>query len=486
MASQTSGPGAIRVAPGTVDAQRRPRPPTSGARSSILNTGDRPVQIGSHIHLADVNAALMLRPRRGQPASGSTSRPAPRAGSSRAPPARSTIVALAGPRRRARDPDQARGRRHRWLRSAARSTPRSTARPSATRCASATPTCGSRSRRTSPSVARRRSSAAASRSASRWPSRRRTRAEGALDTVITNAVVLDHWGVVRADVGIRDGRIVALGRSGNPDIADGVHPDLVIGPVDRRDLRRGQDPDRRCDRRPRPPPVPLPARRGAGDRHHHVGGGGTGPSEGSKATTVTPGPWHLAAVHRALDSLPLNVLLMGKGNTVSAPRVSPSRRSAGAAATRSTRTGARRRQRSTRRSGPPTSTASRWRCTPTASTRPATSSRRWRRSAGGRSTPSTPRARAAGTRPTSSRRLASRTSSPARPTRRCRTLSTPSPSTSTCSWSATTSTRGCPRTWRSPSPGSGPPRSRPRTSCTTSAPCRSRRPTPRRWAGSAR
>ena len=58
----------------------------------------------------------------------------------------------------------------------------------------------------------------------------RTSAEGALDTVVTNAVVLDHWGVVKADVGIRDGRIVALGRAGNPDVADGVHPDLEIGP----------------------------------------------------------------------------------------------------------------------------------------------------------------------------------------------------------------------------------------------------------------
>src|SRR5680860_713482 len=57
-----------------------------------------------------------------------------------------------------------------------------------------------------------------------------TRADGALDTVITNAIVLDHWGIVRADVGIRDGRIVALGRAGNPDIADGVHPALLIGP----------------------------------------------------------------------------------------------------------------------------------------------------------------------------------------------------------------------------------------------------------------
>ncbi len=145
-----------------------------------------------------------------------------------------------------------------------------------------------------------------------------TSADGALDTVITNAVVLDHWGVVRADVGIRDGRIVGLGRAGNPDIADGVHPDLVIGPGT--DVVSGEGKI-------------LTA--GAIDIHVHllsrsqihealatgtttIGGGGTGPSEGSKATTVTPGRWHLTAVHRALDDLPVNVLLMGKGNTVSA------------------------------------------------------------------------------------------------------------------------------------------------------------------------
>jgi urease subunit alpha len=144
------------------------------------------------------------------------------------------------------------------------------------------------------------------------------RSGGALDTVITNAVVLDHWGVVRADVGLRDGRIVALGRAGNPDIADGVHPDLVIGPGT--DVISGEGKI-------------LTA--GAIDVHVHllsrsqvaealatgtttIGGGGTGPSEGSKATTVTPGAWHLRSVHRALDELPVNVLLMGKGNTVSA------------------------------------------------------------------------------------------------------------------------------------------------------------------------
>jgi urease subunit alpha len=145
-----------------------------------------------------------------------------------------------------------------------------------------------------------------------------TRVAGAPDTVITNVVVLDHWGVVKTDVGIRDGRIVALGRAGNPDIADGVHADLVIGPAT--DVIAGEGKI-------------LTA--GAIDVHVHflstsqvhealatgittVGGGGTGPSSGSRATTVTPGDWHLRSVHRALDHLPVNVLLMGKGNTVSA------------------------------------------------------------------------------------------------------------------------------------------------------------------------
>ncbi|MEV6416442.1 urease subunit alpha [Kribbella sp. NPDC051718] len=145
-----------------------------------------------------------------------------------------------------------------------------------------------------------------------------TRREGAPDTVITNVLVLDWWGVVRADVGIRDGLIVALGKAGNPDIADGVHPELRIGPST--DVIAGEGRI-------------LTA--GAIDSHVHllspsqlheasatgittIVGGGTGPSEGSKATTVTPGAWHLAQMHRALDALPLNILLLGKGNTVSA------------------------------------------------------------------------------------------------------------------------------------------------------------------------
>ncbi|WP_424862341.1 urease subunit alpha [Streptomyces sp. MMS24-I29] len=145
-----------------------------------------------------------------------------------------------------------------------------------------------------------------------------SRADGALDLVITNVVVLDHWGVVKTDVGVRDGRIVALGRSGNPDVSDGVHPDLVIGPGT--DVVSGEGRI-------------LTA--GAVDTHVHflmpgalhealatgtttVIGGGTGATEGAKATTVTPGAWNLAMMHRSLDRVPLNVMLFGKGSTVGA------------------------------------------------------------------------------------------------------------------------------------------------------------------------
>ena len=144
-----------------------------------------------------------------------------------------------------------------------------------------------------------------------------SRADGALDTVITNAVILDWWGIIRADIGIRSGRIVGIGHAGNPDISDGIDVDLHIGPST--DVIAGEG---------------RIVTAGAFDSHVHllspsqihealatgittVAGGGTGPSEGSKATTVTPGPYHLQAMHRALDSLPVNVALLGKGNTVS-------------------------------------------------------------------------------------------------------------------------------------------------------------------------
>ncbi|MEU5881502.1 urease subunit alpha [Spirillospora sp. NPDC047279] len=144
---------------------------------------------------------------------------------------------------------------------------------------------------------------------------RTTRADGALDLVITGVVVLDHWGVVKADVGVRDGRIVALGKAGNPDTMDGVHPGLVIGPSTEVMAGNGKI---------------LTA--GAVDSHVHLicpqlleealgagvttlVGGGTGPAEGTKATTVT-GAWYLHRMLEALDSWPVNVALLGKGNTV--------------------------------------------------------------------------------------------------------------------------------------------------------------------------
>jgi urease subunit alpha len=146
---------------------------------------------------------------------------------------------------------------------------------------------------------------------------RATRAEGAPDLVITGAVVLDHWGVVKADVGVRDGRIVALGKAGNPDTMDGVHPDLVIGPGTEvmsgngRILTAGGID---CHVHFICPQI-VPTALGSGVTT--LIGGGTGPAEGSKATTITPGDWYLARMLEAMDPLPVNVALLGKGNTVS-------------------------------------------------------------------------------------------------------------------------------------------------------------------------
>ncbi|MBT2505708.1 urease subunit alpha [Streptomyces sp. ISL-98] len=146
---------------------------------------------------------------------------------------------------------------------------------------------------------------------------RTTRADGAPDTVITGVVVLDHWGIVKADIGIRDGRITGVGKAGNPDTMDGVHPDLVIGPETEIIAGNGKI---------------LTA--GTIDAHVHfisptivdqalssgittLVGGGTGPADGTKATTVTPGGWHLARMFEALEHYPVNIGLLGKGNTMS-------------------------------------------------------------------------------------------------------------------------------------------------------------------------
>ncbi|MDP1847077.1 MAG: urease subunit alpha [Solirubrobacteraceae bacterium] len=144
-----------------------------------------------------------------------------------------------------------------------------------------------------------------------------TSAQGAPDLVITNVVVLDHSAIVRCDVGIKDGRIVALGKAGNPDISDGIDPALRIGPTT--DIIAGEGRI-------------LTA--GGIDCHVHficpglvptavaagmttLIGGGTGPTEGTRATTCTPSPRALGEMLLALDTAPVNVLLLGKGNSVS-------------------------------------------------------------------------------------------------------------------------------------------------------------------------
>ncbi|MDB5475631.1 MAG: ureC, partial [Phenylobacterium sp.] len=139
-----------------------------------------------------------------------------------------------------------------------------------------------------------------------------TRAEGAVDTVITNALIVDHWGIVKADVGLKNGHIVAIGKAGNPDTQSGV--DIVIGPGTEAIAGEGKI---------------LTA--GAMDCHIHficpqqieealmsgvtcMLGGGTGPATGTKATTATPGPWHLARMIEAAEAFPMNIGFSGKGN----------------------------------------------------------------------------------------------------------------------------------------------------------------------------
>jgi urease subunit alpha len=132
------------------------------------------------------------------------------------------------------------------------------------------------------------------------------------DTVITNVVILDHWGIVKADLGLKDGRIAGIGKAGNPDIQPGVT--IVIGAGT--EIIAGEG---------------LIITAGAVDAHIHficpqqvedalmsgvttMIGGGTGPAAGTAATTCTPGPWHLARMLQAVDELPVNVGLLGKGN----------------------------------------------------------------------------------------------------------------------------------------------------------------------------
>jgi urease subunit alpha len=140
----------------------------------------------------------------------------------------------------------------------------------------------------------------------------RSRSEGAVDTVITNALILDHWGIAKADIGIKEGRIATIGKAGNPDVQPNV--DIIIGPGTEVIAGEGNI-----------------VTAGGIDTHVHfispqqieealysglttMMGGGTGPASGTTATTCTPGPWHIQRMLEAADAFPVNLGFFGKGN----------------------------------------------------------------------------------------------------------------------------------------------------------------------------
>src|ERR1700756_5767057 len=140
----------------------------------------------------------------------------------------------------------------------------------------------------------------------------RSRAEGAVDTVITNALILDYWGIIKADIGMRAGHIAAIGKAGNPDVQPNV--DIIIGPGTEVISGEGKI-----------------VTAGGIDTHVHyicpqqieealysgittMMGGGTGPATGTNATTCTPGPWHIERMLEAADAFPVNLGFFGKGN----------------------------------------------------------------------------------------------------------------------------------------------------------------------------
>ena len=140
----------------------------------------------------------------------------------------------------------------------------------------------------------------------------RTRTQGAMDTLLTNALILDHWGIIKADIGLKDGRIAAIGKAGNPDTQPGV--DIIIGPGTEIISCEG-----------------MIVTAGGIDTHIHfiapqqieealcsgittMIGGGTGPATGTFATTCTPGPWNMERMLQAADAFPMNLGFLGKGN----------------------------------------------------------------------------------------------------------------------------------------------------------------------------
>lgn len=287
-----------------------------------------------------------------------------------------------------------------------------------------------------------------------------------VDTLITNALIIDHWGIVKADVGLKDGRIAAIGKAGNPDI----QPDVTIAIGASTEVIAGEG-------------MILTA--GGIDTHIHficpqqieealmsgvttMIGGGTGPATGTNATTCTSGPWQMARMLQAADAFPMNIGFTGKGNA-SLPEPLIEQVRAGAIGLKLHED---------------------WGTTPAAidnclsvadqyDVQVAIHTDTLNESGFVETTLGAFKGRTihtyhtegagAATRQTSSRPAVSPTCCPAPPTRRGPSPATPSTSTWTCSWSATTWTRASPRTWPSPKAASAARPSPPRISSTTSA-----------------
>ena len=298
-------PGEIQTQPGEIEINAgRPT-----LRVSVANTGDRPIQVGSHYHFFETNAALAFD----------------RGGGPRLPaqhPGRDGRAIRAGPDAQRRTRRPGRGPGGLWL---SGSCDGGAPAMKMTRQAYAEmfgPTVGDRVRladtelwieveRDFTTYGEEVKFGGGKVIRDGMGQSQRPAAEVA-DTVITNALILDHWGIVKADIGIKGGRISGIGKAGNPDIQPGVG--IVIGAAT--EIIAGEG---------------MLITAGGIDSHIHficpqqieealmsgittMLGGGTGPATGTNATTCTPGPWHLAAMLKAADAFPMNLGFLGKGN----------------------------------------------------------------------------------------------------------------------------------------------------------------------------
>ena len=141
-----------------------------------------------------------------------------------------------------------------------------------------------------------------------------TRANGSLDVVVTNAVILDYWGIVKADIGIRDGRIVAIGKAGNPDLMSGVSPGMAIGPGTEVIAGEGKIVTAGGVESHVHFICPQLIREALSSGMTTLLGGGTGPATGTNATTCTPGSWNIGRMLESADGFPVNLGFLGKGN----------------------------------------------------------------------------------------------------------------------------------------------------------------------------